>query len=84
MESLVKAYTNINTLLYNNQANIPLNNQSNVLYVSAGGTLANNTYSWYNGNILFATKTGDSTYKISMSGQYSVSVTNAIATQLTL
>ncbi|HTB51257.1 MAG TPA: T9SS type A sorting domain-containing protein [Ferruginibacter sp.] len=66
------------------QANIPLNNNNDLLTVSAGGTLSNNTYKWYNGNALVATKTGDSTYTAIASGKYSVAVTNTVVTQLTL
>jgi Leucine-rich repeat (LRR) protein len=62
---------------------LPLHFNSKKLSVSAGGTLSNNTYKWYNGNTLKATMTGDSTYKPSFSGKYSVAVTNSIANELT-
>jgi len=69
---------------YSPQANIPLHYNSGKLSVSAGGTLSNNTYLWYNGSKLIATNVGDSTLTISAIGNYSVAVTNKIATQLTL
>ena len=70
--------------IYAPQAYIPLHKNGNFLSVTAGGTLSNNTYNWYNGNALAATITGDSTYTIITPGIYSVAVTNFIATKLTL
>lgn len=53
--------------------------------VSAGGTISNNTYTWYaldkGGHI---TITGDSVFYPSENGKYYVKVTNAIATKLIL
>jgi Leucine-rich repeat (LRR) protein len=69
---------------YAPQAYIPLYRNGSVLSVYAGGTLSNNTYRWYKGSTLAATITGDSTYTMTAPGDYSVAVTNAIATQLTL
>jgi hypothetical protein len=66
------------------QAKIPLHQHGNLLSVSAGGTLSNNTYKWYNGNTLVATKIADSTFTPSNSGTYSVAVTNSIVTLITL
>ena len=73
-----------NTFTYSPQASIPINIHGDTLSVSAGGTLSNDTYVWYFGNTLLTTRTGDSTFIASSSGKYSVEVTNAIATQLTL
>jgi hypothetical protein len=64
---------------------IPLHyNNAGVLSVSAGGTLSNNTYNWYNNGVLVATVTGDSTYHITEPGSYYVTVTNSVAIDLTL
>ena len=70
--------------LYYNQAIIPLHQHTNTLAVTAGGTLSNNTYTWYKDGTAYATHTGDSTLPITVNGSYYVSVTNAIATELTL
>jgi hypothetical protein len=51
----------------------------NSLSVSAGGSLANNTYNWYRNNVLIATKTGDSILTISNPGSYDVTITNSVA-----
>lgn len=69
---------------YAPQADIALHYNDNKLSVSAGGTLENNTYHWYRGSTLIAENTGDSTLPVFDNGKYSVSVTNSIATQLTL
>ncbi len=81
MEGIATAYNFAN---YSPQAFIPIDQNGNTLSVSAGGTLTNNTYNWYNGGTLVATNTGDSTYTVTAIGNYSVAVTNSIATQLTL
>lgn len=52
---------------------------NNFLSVSAGGTLANNTYRWYRNNVLIATKTADSTLTITNPGSYYVTITNSLA-----
>lgn len=70
--------------IYAPQANIPVSKNNNLLSVSAGGTLSNNTYKWYRNNMLVSTKTGDSTFTIDTAGNYTVAVTNRIANQLTL
>jgi hypothetical protein len=84
MEGLAQAYAGIN-FTYNDQATIKVNEiQSNVLSVDAGGTLSNNTYAWYKDNVLVATNVGNSNYTATAIGNYSVTVTNSIATGLTL
>jgi hypothetical protein len=83
MEGLVKAFSTIN-FTYDDQADIPLHFINNKFSVSAGGGLGNNTYNWYKGSTLVATNTGDSLFPISATGSYSVIVTNAVATGLTL
>ncbi len=72
--------------IYSPQANIKLNKNGNILSVYAGGgnALAHNTYKWYKGSTLVATITGDSTYQPTLSGNYSIAVTNSVATALTL
>lgn len=69
---------------YSPQALIHLTNNNRILSVSAGGTLANDTFHWYKNTVLYQTIVGDSTLMITTNGSYSVSVTNKIATQLTL
>ncbi|MGN6298920.1 MAG: leucine-rich repeat domain-containing protein [Ginsengibacter sp.] len=69
---------------YSPQQDIPLRREGNILSVSAGGTLSNNTYKWYRNGTEFITKTGDSTLTVSDDAYYSVEVTNKIATVLTL
>jgi len=68
------------------QANLQLNlnTYTDVLSVSAGGTLTNNTYKWYNGTTLAGTTSGDSTFTTTVPGNYSVVVNNALVPQLTL
>jgi Leucine-rich repeat (LRR) protein len=71
---------------YSSQANIPINKNGNILSVYAGGTYAfeRNTFKWYKGSTLVATITGDSTFTPTQSGNYHVTVTNSVATQLKL
>jgi hypothetical protein len=85
MEGLVKAYVNENPV-YTGQAKIPIHRNENVLSVSAGGTLCNNKYTWYETpyNNPIATNIGDSTLIATSYGTYWVTITNAIATHLTL
>jgi Leucine-rich repeat (LRR) protein len=70
---------------YSPQAVIPVHAHGNTLAVSAGGTLSNNTYTWFKvggtGNTVI---TADSTFQPAESGDYFVRITNAIATKLTL
>lgn len=72
---------------YDHQKRISLNLNNNVLSVSAGGTLGNNTYHWYgvrkNGHAR-AVITGDSVFHPTKSGIYYVRVFNAVADNLTL
>ncbi len=87
MEELVEEFEGFRTtLIYDPQADITITNTSGILSVSAGGTLSKNTYNWYEDGTLVATKVGDSTYTVigSDANNYSVAVTNSIATALTL
>ncbi len=70
--------------IYSPQAPIPVHQNGDALSVSAGGTLSNNTYNWYKNGLLDTTIYGDSIFTPIANGSYSVTVTNAIATQLTL
>ncbi len=70
---------------YAPQATIPVRVSCGKLSVSAGGTPANNTYRWYNSaGILQAAIHADSTFTPVTPGNYYVTVSNSIATQLTL
>jgi len=69
---------------YGFERKIKVNQTNNTLSVYAGGTLSNNTYKWFNNGVLVSTINGDSTYTPPASGNYSVEVTNSIATELTL
>jgi gliding motility-associated-like protein len=71
--------------MYAPQAIIPVHVSCGKLWVSVGGTPANNTYRWYNSaGTLQATIISDSTFTPAIPGNYYVEVTNSIATQLTL
>lgn len=70
--------------IYAPQKSIPLHRNGNLFSVSAGGTLANNTYKLYKGGVLTDTKTADSSFAVTLPGQYYMTVTNSVATQLTL
>jgi Leucine-rich repeat (LRR) protein len=78
------AQHNFNSFYYGFEKKIKVNQTSNTLSVYAGGTLSNNTYKWFNNGVLAATINGDSTFAPTASGNYSVEVTNSIATELTL
>ncbi|MBI3883037.1 MAG: hypothetical protein HY305_02155, partial [Sphingobacteriales bacterium] len=69
---------------YAPQATIKLHQNENTLSVSAGGSLSNNTYRWYKNGNLLVTKTGDSTFSVNAPGNYYATVSNSIATALTL
>lgn len=88
IEQLVQAYNTKGpdyNVYYERQDSIPMYQLGGKMWVSAGGTLANNTYNWYKvGYGLVATIIGDSTYAPASAGIYYVQVTNSIATNLTL
>lgn len=85
LEGLITAgFTNTFIITYTPQADIPLIKNRNILSVSVGGTLSNNTFQWYKDGTAFTTKTGDSTLTITSDAQYSVTVTNKVAKGLTL
>jgi Leucine-rich repeat (LRR) protein len=76
----------INTGLftYNVEADLPLIQSGNILSIAAGGTISNNTYTWYKDGSIAATTTGDSTFTMTGQGTYAVSVTNKVIPSLTL
>jgi len=86
--------TNISRLeSYYNQAKIPMygyfplsssSGQGGMLFVEAGGTLANNTYKWFKNGVLVATNIGNPYFNADELGTFRVEVTNSIATQLKL
>ncbi|MGN6491921.1 MAG: T9SS type A sorting domain-containing protein [Agriterribacter sp.] len=66
------------------QASVPLIHENPVLKVAAGGTLSNNTYKWYKGGTLVATKTGDSSFTYTEIGSYHATVMNSAVAGVTL
>ncbi len=83
LENLVQK--NIPNLSYEPQDTIlKIGRRNDTLFVSAGGIVNNNTYKWYNSAGANATITGDSTFIPQNEGSYSVSITNSIASRLTL
>lgn len=60
------------------QAKIPLLVSGNLLSVSAGGTLANNTFFWYKDSVLVAEKVGDSSFIADVPGKYFCKISNSI------
>ena len=71
--------------IYGNQALIPVHQHGNTLSVSAGGTLKNNTYKWFKvGQAGNTSIKGDSVFHPLTNGRYFTTVTNSVATQLTL
>jgi Leucine-rich repeat (LRR) protein len=69
---------------YAPQANVPIAQKSNILSVSVGGTLAQDTFRIYRNGILVATQTGDSSYPVTQLGKYNIVATNPTAPLLTL
>lgn len=63
---------------------LPLHYSNKKLSITAGGTISNNSYTWYKDGALFATVAGDSTITVSNPGKYWVAITNSIAKDLTL
>ena len=83
LESLSSA--SIDEFDYSPQAIIPIHQNGSALSVSAGGTLSNNTYTWYKVSSSDSTViTGDSVFHPISSGKYFAHINNAIAAALTL
>ncbi len=70
--------------IYSPQACIPIHKNGDTLYVSAGGTLSNNTYYWYKDGTFLTTIEGDSTFIIPQTGTYTCEVDNDLAPELIL
>jgi pimeloyl-ACP methyl ester carboxylesterase len=85
-DTIANPPTFLPAIVYAPQDSIPThyNGTDSILSVSAGGTLSNNTYTWYLNNQVDTVIVGDSTRKARKSGTYYVAVTNSIATKLTL
>jgi len=81
MENIVSKFSFAH---YAPQANISLIKNGNFLSVSPGGTPSNDTFRLYKDSVLTAIQTGDSTFAITSTGKYNITVTNAVAKQLTL
>ena len=82
MELVVKKHDNA---AYSPQAIIPIHQNNNSLYISAGGTLNNNTYKWFMAGQPDSTVIeGDSVFFPLQNGKYYATVTNSICTKLTL
>ena len=82
MELIAQTFPNA---VYAPQKLITVHKNGNALSVSAGGTVSNNTYTWFNieqNNSV--TIVGDSVFHASLNGHYFAKITNAICTQLTL
>ncbi len=75
-----------NYFSYSPQSTIPTHQFNNQLYVSAGGTYENNTYTWYEeGNPTPLVTPNDSIFTVTdFSKSYYCQITNSIATELTL
>jgi Leucine-rich repeat (LRR) protein len=71
-------------LAYAPQANLPLIQSGDTLYVSAGGIPAQDTFKLYNNGILIATQIADSDFVINQQGKYNIVATSAGAPLLTL
>ncbi len=84
MEAIAPAGFADSIKTYSPQSTVNIQQNGNQLSFSVGGTLANNTYQWYQDGNLVATKVGDSTFTVTSIGQYSVMASNSIATDLTL
>ena len=78
---------------YSGQSKIPMSGYfplssssgpGGMLFVEAGGALANNTYKWYKDGVLVSTNIGINYFNAYEFATYRVEVTNSIATQLTL
>ncbi|MCO5284948.1 MAG: T9SS type A sorting domain-containing protein [Chitinophagaceae bacterium] len=71
-------------LYYQDQEIVPIYHSLGTLSVFAGGTPANNTYTWYKDGAAVATLAGDSSYTPTTPGVYYATITNTVVTDLTL
>lgn len=87
IEKLAERYKNrVNTQFsYSQQANIAAQADDDSIWVNAGGTPANNTYTWYKvGQGMVDIIHGNAVYHPASPGSYYAEVSNAIATDLIL
>ena len=85
IEKLAKRFKNNLNFYYLEQANILTKTDADKVWVSAGGTVSNNTYKWYKvGSGAIDSTRGDSVYYPSSPGSYYAEVSNSIATGLIL
>jgi hypothetical protein len=75
---------NASEKVYAPQDTIPISRSISSLSVSAGGTLANDTFCLYKNGILNKIQAGDSVFVITDLGEYYITITNALAPKLTL
>ncbi len=80
MEEL--ANSNIDEVIYNPQATIPVTLTGSKLEVDAGGTLTNNTYNWYKDGEFWVSLIGDNDVLVSEDGEYFVMVRNSEVTEM--
>lgn len=69
---------------YIDQKTLDITNNGATLSVTAGGTLSNNTYTWYKDGQFYQSNPADSVLILTQLGQYRVEVTNSILPALTL
>lgn len=82
---IVQANTAIKSFAYYHQASLPVTFNNNKLYVSPGGTFANNTVNWYKVGTDAQLQTGhDTTLTPAGDGQYYATISNSVATALML
>ncbi len=84
IQRLAKYFSAFNYFAYSPQAIIPLHKNGNSFSVSAGGTIALDSFRWYKNGVLDTLIVGDSVFTTAVHGSYSVAVTNAVAKSLTL
>lgn len=87
IEKLAERYKNrVNTQFsYGQQANIAAQADDDSIWVNAGGTPANNTYTWYKvGQGMVEIIHGNAVYHPASPGSYYAEVSNAVATDLIL
>lgn len=90
-DGLEDIISSLNSTLYSPQDTIlHIHKKDSLFSITAGGTLSNNTYTWYRvgesqgADELDITIMGDSTFAPTKPGKYRVEITNSIATDLTL
>ncbi|MBS1662364.1 MAG: T9SS type A sorting domain-containing protein [Bacteroidetes bacterium] len=66
------------------QANVPLVQQGDSLYVKVGGIPSTETFKFYKDGVLVGTQAGDSVFRFSGVGKYNIVSTSTVAPTLTL